>query len=157
MIGDVTTPANNWFRQPLPVDGNRVRARVKFGLVSSYVFLSWLFPKNCYLTQVSFKIDRKGTIVSLTALVFTGDDEVCLQRFQWIPGLSHWRSFCFSVWWFDNLHFNSCSLKCLKSALFGMNYIEVNKQCCQKFEAELKIICMEFRIFVISSTNDITK
>ena len=74
-----------------------------------------IFSKNYYLTQMPFKIDWKGTIVSVITLVFTGDVEVCLQHFQWIPGLSHWWPFRFSVWWFNNLHFNSCSLKCLKN------------------------------------------
>ena len=74
-----------------------------------------------------FKIDRKGTIVSVTTLVFTGDLEVCLQPFQWISGLSPWRPFLFSVWWFDNLHFNSCSLKCLQNTFFDMSFIKVNQ------------------------------
>ena len=39
------TPASKWSKLPLLVDGVRFRARVKFGLVSNYVFLSWLFPK----------------------------------------------------------------------------------------------------------------
>ena len=86
-----------------------------------------IVSKNCYLTQMPFKIDRKGTIVSVTTLVFTGDLEVCLQRFQWISGLSPWRPFRFSVWWFHNLHFNSCSLKCLQNALFDMSFIKVNQ------------------------------
>ena len=86
-----------------------------------------IVSKNCYLTQMPFKIDRKGTVVSVTTLVFTGDLEVCLQRFQWISGLSPWRPFRFSVWWFDNLHFNSCSLKCLQNALFDMSFIKVNQ------------------------------
>ena len=86
-----------------------------------------IVSKNCYWTQLPFKIDRKGTIVSATTLVFTGDLEVCLQRFQWISGLSPWRPFRFSVWWFDNLHFNSFSLKCLQNALFDMSFIKVNQ------------------------------
>ena len=44
------------------------------------------------------KIDRKGTDVSVTALVFTGDVEACLQRLRWKTGLSHWRLFRFSVY-----------------------------------------------------------
>ena len=86
-----------------------------------------IVSKNCYLTQMSFKIERKGTIVSVTTLVFTGDLEVCLQRLHWISGLSPWRPFLFSVWWFDNLHFNSCSLKCLQNAFFDMSFIKVNQ------------------------------
>ena len=76
-----------------------------------------IVSKNCYLTQMPFKIDRNGTIVSVTTLAFTGDLEVSLQRFQWISELSPWRPLRFSVWWFDNLYFNSCSLKCLQNAL----------------------------------------
>ena len=33
-------------------------------------------------------------VVRVTALVFTGDVEDKLQRFQWTPGLSPWRPFC---------------------------------------------------------------
>ena len=77
-----------------------------------------IVSKNCYLTQIPFKIDRKGTIVSVTTQVFTGDLEVCLQHFQWISGLSPWTPLRFSVWWFDNFYFNSCSLKCLQNTLF---------------------------------------
>ena len=84
------------------------------------------FQKLLFNTD-AFKIDRTGTVVSVTTLVFTGDVEVCLQRFQWIPGLSHWRPFRFSVRWFNNLHFNSCSLKCPKNALFDMSFIKVNQ------------------------------
>ena len=124
---DVATPACKWSKLPLLVDGVRVRARVKFALVSDYVFLSWLFPKIAIWTQMLFKIDRKRTIVSVITLVFTADLEVFLRRFQWIPGLSPWRPSRFSVWWFDNLHFNSCSLKCLKNALLGMSFIKVNQ------------------------------
>ena len=29
---------------------------------------------------------------------------------------------------YDNLHFDSCSLKCLKNALFDMNFIEMNQK-----------------------------
>ena len=86
-----------------------------------------IVSKNCYSTQMPFKIDRKGTIISVTTVVFTGDLEVCLQRFQWISGLSPWRPFRFSAWWFDNSHFNSCSLKCLQNALFVMSFIKVNQ------------------------------
>ena len=123
----VTTPASKWSKLPLPVDGVRVRARVEFGLLSDYVFLSWLFPKIAILTQMPYKIDRKGTTVSVTTLVSTGDVEVCLQRFQWTAGLPHWRPFRFTLWLFDNLHFNYCSLKCLKNALFDMSFIKVNQ------------------------------
>ena len=86
-----------------------------------------LLSKNCYLTHVPFKIDRKGAVVSVTTLVFTGDRQVCLQRFQWISRLSPWRPFRFSVWGFDNLHFNSCTLKCQQNALFDMSFIKVNQ------------------------------
>ena len=86
-----------------------------------------IVSKNCYLTQIPFKIDRKGMVVSVTTLLFTRDLEVCLQRFQLISWLSPWRPFRFSVWWFDNLHFNSCSLKRLQNALFDMSFIKVNQ------------------------------
>ena len=33
---------------------------------------------------------RNGKVVRLTALVFTGDVEACLQRLQWVSGLSTW-------------------------------------------------------------------
>ena len=39
------------------------------------------------------QIDRKGTVVRVTTLVFSEDVEACLQRSQWIPGLSQWRPF----------------------------------------------------------------
>ena len=42
-------------------------------------------------------IHRNGKVVRVTALVFTGDVEACLQRLQWIPELSPWRPFRFSV------------------------------------------------------------
>ena len=48
-----------------------------------------IVSKNFYLSQMPFKLDRKEAIVSVTTLVFTGYVEVCLPRFQWIPGLSH--------------------------------------------------------------------
>ena len=56
---DVTTPASKWSKLPLPVDGVGVRASIKFGLVSNYVFLSWLFEK-CYSTQNRQKWDNPG-------------------------------------------------------------------------------------------------
>ena len=37
---DVAMPACKWSELPLLVDEVRVRAKVKFGLVSNYVFLS---------------------------------------------------------------------------------------------------------------------
>ena len=40
---------------------------------------------------------RNGKVVKLTALIFTGDVEACLQRLQWISGLSSWQHFHFSV------------------------------------------------------------
>ena len=41
---------------------------------------------------------RNGKVVRVTALIFTGDVEACLQRLQWISGLSSWRPFGFSDW-----------------------------------------------------------
>ena len=43
-----------------------------------------------------FPCHRKVKVVRVTVLVFTGDVEACLQRLQWIPGLSSWRPFRFS-------------------------------------------------------------
>ena len=39
---------------------------------------------------------RNGKVVRVTALVFIGDVEACLQRLQWTPALSTWRHFRFS-------------------------------------------------------------
>ena len=39
---------------------------------------------------------RNGKVVRLTVLVFIGDVEACLQRLQWISGVSSWRPFRFS-------------------------------------------------------------
>ena len=36
---------------------------------------------------------RNANVVMVTALVSTGDVEACIQRLQWIPGLSPWRPF----------------------------------------------------------------
>ena len=41
---------------------------------------------------------RNGKVVRVTALVFAGDVEACLQRLQWIPELSPWRPFRFSAY-----------------------------------------------------------
>ena len=40
---------------------------------------------------------RNGKVVKLTALIFTGDVEACLQRLQWKSRLSSWQLFRFSV------------------------------------------------------------
>ena len=78
--------------------------------------------------EMPFKIDIMGMVVGVTTLAmlaFTGDVEACLQCRQRIPGITHWRSFRFSVWWFDDLHFNSCSLKCKKNpALFEIHFFK---------------------------------
>ena len=42
-------------------------------------------------------IYRNRKVVRVTALVFTGDVEACLQHLQWISGLSLWRYFHFSI------------------------------------------------------------
>ena len=90
------------------------------------MFRIMIVSKNCYLTQMLFKIDRKGTIVNVMTLVFTWDVEVCLQRFQWKPRLSHWRPFCFSVWWFNNIHLTLAALNIWQTH-FDMSFIKVNQ------------------------------
>ena len=58
----------------------------------------WL-PNPCYSSWGGFTVDeqRNGTVIRVTALVFTGDVEPCLQRLQWIPGLSVWQSYFIPV------------------------------------------------------------
>ena len=41
-----------------------------------------IVSKNCYLTQMPFKIDRKEVVVSVTTLVNTGDVEVLSSVFS---------------------------------------------------------------------------
>ena len=63
------------------------------------------------------------TVVGVAHLVFIGYVEACLWRFQWKLGLSPWRSFSFSVWWFHNLRLNSCNIKWQKTRLFNMWFL----------------------------------
>ena len=78
------------------------------------------------LSYIDAVQNRKGRVVSVKTVVFSGNVQACLQRLQGIPGLSHWRPFCFSLWLYDNLLvryiymiiLNSCSLKCLKKVHF---------------------------------------
>ena len=51
---------------------------------------------NGWSCQVLNQSHRNGKVVRVTVLVFTGDVEACLQRLQWISGLSPWRPFRFS-------------------------------------------------------------
>ena len=44
-------------------------------------------------------IHWNGKAVSVTTLIFTENAEDTLQRLQWIPGLSHWWSFPFCLFW----------------------------------------------------------
>ena len=83
------------------------------------------FPPKI-LSYIDAVQNRKGRVVSVKTVVFSGNVQACLQRLQGIPGLSHWRPFCFSSWWYDNLYvrciymiiLNSCSLTCLKKVHF---------------------------------------
>ena len=50
----------------------------------------------CITRLLREKSHRNGKVVRMTVLVFTGDVEACLQRLQWISGLSPWRPFRFS-------------------------------------------------------------
>ena len=81
-----------------------------------------------YTEQETKWLHRNGKVVRVTALVFAGDVEACLQRLQWIPELSPWWPFRFSVpfcIWYFQMHFfyeNCCiSIKIsLKFVLMGL-------------------------------------
>ena len=65
----IATPASKWSKLPLLVDGVRVRARVKFGLVSNYVFLSWLLPKIAiqhrpWSFSLAFSVNTRAVILT---------------------------------------------------------------------------------------------
>ena len=53
--------------------------------------LIWMITYISFMTSIPWN----GTVVMVTALIFTGDVEDKLQRLQWIPGLSPWWPFCF--------------------------------------------------------------
>ena len=48
-------------------------------------------------SPVKYYILRNGTVVVVTAIVFTGDVEACLQRLLWRPGQSFWQHLRFSI------------------------------------------------------------
>ena len=57
----------------------------------------WSEMSHFFVVWWCHMVHRNGKVVRLTALIFTGDDETCLQCLQWISRLSSWRHFRFSV------------------------------------------------------------
>ena len=132
---DVTTPSSDWSKLPLPVDGVAVRAGVKFGLVSNYVSYHDCFQKLLFNTDAvqnrqkgnDRQCDDPGIHLrcwSLSSAFSVKTRAVTLTAFR------------FSVWWFGNLHSNSCSFKCLTNALWHEFYESEPKPQCLRFHGK---------------------
>ena len=110
------------------LDMVKVRARIRVRLVSSCFFYHNCFEKwlsEINTTQITKErwSDSPGIHwYSLETL------QACLQRLQWKPGLSPWRTLSYSVLWFRDSYLNSCTLLNWQNNLFINCFIELKQK-----------------------------